>query len=296
LLITILLYIYSGHRARHESRQMRWSDIIPNEDETGRYLEFRERATKTRTGETANARPFAPRAYANEKDPQRCPVELYHIYASHRPMSTLQDDAPFYLAINNMLKDFTNARKWYKISSLGENSISGLMRGMAQEAGLKGKYVNHSIRKTGICNLLHAGVSPTLIQQISGHKDVKSISNYASASREQVREMNQILSNPKSVKPRATATVSIPDDMPALPNDCISDIAQSSLVPKNPESVSVNIGSEHFDKISEPIPEATASHAMTMMSASTSTMSDLFQHANLSNCTFNITFQNGTQK
>ena len=188
--------VLCSHRARHESRKMTWGDIAPMEDESGRFLEFRERATKTRTGESKDARPFTPRAYENECNPARCPVELYHIYASHRPLSVMHDNAPFFLAVNNMLKHDNDPRLWFKVSPLGQNTIGSFMPCMAVEIGLKGKYTNHPVRKTSCTNLLQAGVSPTLIQQISGHKDVKSLTNYATASREQIHEMGAILSNP----------------------------------------------------------------------------------------------------
>ena len=45
-------------------------------------------------------------------------------------------------------------------------------------------------------NLLHVGVPPTVIKHISGHKNAESISHYATASKAQVKRMNEILLNP----------------------------------------------------------------------------------------------------
>ena len=53
----------------------------------------------------------------------------------------------------------------------------------------------HSVRKTMCTNLLHACVAPTNIIQLSGHKNVASLSNYATASRNQQQAMCDILMN-----------------------------------------------------------------------------------------------------
>ena len=268
------------------------------EDESGRFLEFRERATKTRTGESKDARPFAPRAYANECNPARCPVELYHIYASHRPLSVMHDNAPFFLAVNNMLKHDNDPRLWFKVSPLGQNTIGSFMRSMAVEIGLKGKYTNHSVRKTSCTNLLQAGVSPTLIQQISGHKDVKSLTNYATASREQIREMGAILSNPQSIKRRAVAAVSGPKDASELLMSAVQP--RSSPVHMQPDTCIENTAVAAIQQspsscAAEPIQATTASQAM-MMLRTTSSMSGLFTNAQLHHCSFTINMGNSADK
>lgn len=60
-------------------------------------------------------------------------------------------------------------------------------------AGLVGNYTNHSVGKTCITNLLHAGVPPTVICQLSGHNNVNSINNYSVASVKQQQTMSAIL-------------------------------------------------------------------------------------------------------
>ena len=89
----------------------------------------------------------------------------------------LSEDAPFYLAVNNMANNF-DLHSWYKNAPQGKNKLGSAMRDIARDADLKGKYSNHSLRKTGITNLLQAGVAPTLITQVSGHKNVGSLKNY----------------------------------------------------------------------------------------------------------------------
>ncbi|OOY79204.1 hypothetical protein BOW12_12810, partial [Solemya velum gill symbiont] len=54
-----------GMRGVKENHNLMWGDIILKKDEQNReYLEFFERATKTRTGSTTDLRPFCPKAFA----------------------------------------------------------------------------------------------------------------------------------------------------------------------------------------------------------------------------------------
>ena len=249
---------------------MQWGDITPKEDDGGRYLEFRERSTKTRTGETKDTREFKPCAYENKENHERCPVELYLIYASHRPASTLHEEAPFFLAVNNMNKDITKARSWYKTSRIGINSIAAFMKTMAISAGLNGRHTNHSIRKTTVTRLLQAGTAPTLIQQVSGHKDVKSLSNYASASRDQIREMNRILSDTNGNASAPVATVSKPPDDDVHTADRHDGMA---LVPSSNEGVELNNAG------------SSTTHQSSLMMKATSSTAGFFEGA-FQNCTF----------
>lgn len=96
-------------------------DIQLKMDEMGRaYLQYNERATKTRTGETTSThqRAFQPKQFAHDKK-ENCPVHVYKTFRSQRPDSMCFDEAPFYLAINHNRR---SASKWYKSQALGENT------------------------------------------------------------------------------------------------------------------------------------------------------------------------------
>ena len=168
------------------------------------------------------------------------------------------------------------------------------MRTMAQSAGLKGKFTNHSVRKTSCTNLLQAGVPPTLIQQISGHKNVSSLSNYATASREQVCEMNRILANPKSMKSRTTSAVSLP----VQPAATISYPEKVSF-PENHREVTDNVSEAAVtpkmanieNSAPEPCTAAPVSNATLMLNTNSSS-SGFFHSATFHNCTFHITLGN----
>ena len=57
--------MHFGLRGRQEHTQMLWGDVALLVDDCGNeFLEFNERATKTRSGTSRNVRPFAPKMFA----------------------------------------------------------------------------------------------------------------------------------------------------------------------------------------------------------------------------------------
>ena len=263
-----MFFLHLGHRGRQECRQLRWGDITVGEDEHGRYLAFKERTTKTRQGVSNEARVAPPKAYQNDDDPKRCPIKLYELYTKCRPQSMFGDDTPFYLSINNMIKDKSNHKAWFKCSAMGKNSLGNLMKGMVLEAGVSGRFTNHTARKTSITNLLQAGVPPTAIKHISGHKSEASIGHYASVSKAQVKHMNNILLNPSKYLSE-TGGNSFQKAQNVIPIPTSSEEKNgSSLVP------------------TQRVPLANITDAANNQTA----VSGLLPHANLSNCTFNISY------
>ena len=182
-----------GFRGGHESRQMKWGDITLHTDTDGdEYLQFRERLSKTRQG-NSSVRPFAPKAYCNKEDPTRCPVAAYKQYQYHRPSNYTDADSAFYVALNHSWND-KNRFSWYKNSPMGSKYLGAVMKNMALKAGITNKKLsNHSVRRTMCTTLLQEGVAPNLIAQLSGHKNVGSLQHYSIASTSQQKSMSHIL-------------------------------------------------------------------------------------------------------
>ena len=57
----------------------------------------------------------------------------------------------------------------------------------------KKKVSSHWVRKTSVGRLLEADVQPNFVAQLSGHKNLKSLDSYHSASLKRQREMSAIL-------------------------------------------------------------------------------------------------------
>ena len=63
---------------------------------------------------------------------------------------------------------------------------------MARNAGIKDKLTNHSLRRMTCQNLLSSGISPTVVIQLTGHKNVNSLQNYVVADDKQQQNMSNI--------------------------------------------------------------------------------------------------------
>ena len=185
-----------GFRGRDESRKLKWGDLKLREDHAGvKFLEWiKERGTKTRDGNTGHTREFNPKLFENAKNKDRCPIAFYELIQEHRPLECLGDDSPFFLTINSRGCKSTE-KKWYKNMPMGINTLGKIIKTMAEKAGIKGKKTNHSLRRTACSDLLNAGVAPTAIQQLTGHKNVQSVTNYVVADKYLQKEMCSILMN-----------------------------------------------------------------------------------------------------
>ena len=99
--------------------------------------------------------------------------------------------------------------------AMSYNSIGKIMCQVKEKAGLQGAVKGHSVRKTSITKLLHKGVAPVLIAQLSGHKDLNSLNSYGTASEAQQHDMSDMLQGverpPRSLASRnAPSTSSAP--------------------------------------------------------------------------------------
>uniref|UniRef100_A0A8W8N3W6 Tyr recombinase domain-containing protein n=1 Tax=Magallana gigas TaxID=29159 RepID=A0A8W8N3W6_MAGGI len=114
---------------------------------------------------------------------------------------------------------------------MGNNTTGNIVKVMCEAGGIQGRKVNHSARKTAISSLVHAGVPPTIIQQLSGHKNVNSINNYSTASNEQQRHMSSILTNYSSScsEPPVTEFNSSSSSF----DKCSSALPSTSVVPSS---------------------------------------------------------------
>ena len=107
------------------------------------------------------------------------------------------------------------------------------MKRMAAATALPGKKTNHSVRKTMCTNLLHAGVALTNIIQLSGHKNVASLSNYATASRSQQQAMCDILKNPSTSDSSTQPTHQREPLQPLAVNQPVNSTNALAVPPRN---------------------------------------------------------------
>ena len=190
--------MHFGFRARDESRKLCWGDVeLQNDPQDNREMLvwLAERGTNTRSGqEQGHQRAFQPKLYATNSD--RCPVEFYKKFPSHRPVEMKKPDSPFYLAVKHDCK--ANEQVWYKKSPLGKNEIGNFLSTAPKKANLQqgqgAKITNHSVRKTSISRLLDADIPENYVAQLSGHKSIDNLQSYKSTGQQHQRRMSLTLS------------------------------------------------------------------------------------------------------
>ena len=200
-----LLTVSCSFRGRDESRKLKLGDIklSLDSDTNQSFLEWSVlRGSKTFSGEMpshSHQRSYNPPIY--ETGSERCPVKIYNIFLSHRPQESLGTDAPFFLAMIPQEKIVSNT--WYYNRPLGKNKLGEFLSNTASILGQesnssRSKISNHSARKTSITTLLNNNVHPLHVMQLSGHKNIESLNHYNVASKQQQRNMSNILNHAPS--------------------------------------------------------------------------------------------------
>ena len=131
-----------GFRASDEAKQLEWGDLCLQKDENNvEYIQWNERKTKTRSGNSRTLRPFQPKIFPNDQNKDRCPIELYKKFKEHRPADQLHEHSSFYLSV----KQNPTNKIWFKRQPMGQNYLGKIMKDMCNGAGIPGRKTNHSI-------------------------------------------------------------------------------------------------------------------------------------------------------
>ena len=96
---------------------MCWGDVQLYQTTNGEeFLEYIERQTKTRTGENLrDVRQIKPKNNVlGSEGSERDPVVVYKFYAEKRPLGMNDNNAPFYLAVNNCKKTTTTTTRFFE--------------------------------------------------------------------------------------------------------------------------------------------------------------------------------------
>ena len=139
--------------------------------------------------------------FATSFNPARDPVRLYQVYASKRPASYSDPQDPFYIAPRTVPVSSLDDQ-WFLKSPVGEKNISGIMKNMAiqGELDISKRLTNHCARKHLVQKLRDAGVAPTTIMQVSGHRNVQSVLNYSEMPETEQINCSNILSTSNPVR------------------------------------------------------------------------------------------------
>ncbi|XP_076341475.1 uncharacterized protein KIAA1958-like [Tachypleus tridentatus] len=136
--------IFFGIRSAKRHYELRWGDITLCQLSNGlKYLDYIDQETKTPKGGVMGC--F--RIYSNLGCPDRDPIHIYRLYASHRPECMKKADSPFYLVPNHSKATYNSS--WFKRQPLGENRLASLMKCMAKKGGTfyRQTFYNISVRR-----------------------------------------------------------------------------------------------------------------------------------------------------
>jgi len=184
-----------GLRGVQEHTTMMVNNFSVLHDEAGsKYIEFFEDPTKTRQGGLRpNLRPTNPKMFAVGGD--RCPVRLFELYMSKRPVE-LKNCGRFYLTPKqNVLR---TDEIWYSRNPMGKNTISSIMKCLISGTPLEScgkKLTNHSMRKTTVKKLKAANVAESSIIKVTGHTSTKGLNSYDPGDENEFRHISNALSN-----------------------------------------------------------------------------------------------------
>ena len=192
-----IIALHFGFTGRDESRRLKLGNVTLDKDpETeNEILVWRyERGSKTRKGQD---KPY-----------------------SVRPNS------PFYLAVKHQRKQDDDV--WNMRSPLAKNEIGKFLPTAAKNAGLQGRVTNHSVRKTCISRLLDEDVPDNFVAQLSGHRSLKSLNAYKSASHERQRRMSLALSRSGS---NQLASISTHTETTTRPITSVTSVESATFNP-----------------------------------------------------------------
>ena len=167
-LVHTLVYLFGKNfalRGRDEHRRLQMSMIEEQCDnlEQRWFLLYTENISKTSKGGIHDTKkePKKTRAYENQLNPDRCIVQLYRKYLTHRPPG-LED---FYLTPLINPKDDI----WYKITPMGVNQLGSVVKKLFMNAEIKGRFTNHSLKRTARSQLCADGFGRDVVIKKTRH-------------------------------------------------------------------------------------------------------------------------------
>lgn len=196
-LVDTLLYSFGVHfalRAVKEHKSLRVGPrsqfrIKHDRQLNLRYLEYVEDTSKNNQGGLRHRRVQRKisRTYENTVNPERCVLRLYEKYLSLRPTDE-RCSTDFYL------RPLVNPRPdcWYMIQPMGIHTISGIVRKLARQIGIKGKVSNHSCRATCASRIYQGKCDEQLVMEKTGHRST-AVRSYKHTSNKQLKEVSNLL-------------------------------------------------------------------------------------------------------
>ncbi len=139
-------------------------------DEKGvKYLSYTEDLkSKTNQGGLAGRKhkPTSVNVYGNSVNSDRDLVRLYKKYVLLLPSNPKCSALYKY----SLTSGRCTLRCWFTDKPVGVNSLKKVISNMMKDAGIKGRFTNHSLRASMATCMFRKGVDEQLIKEVTGHK------------------------------------------------------------------------------------------------------------------------------
>ena len=213
LLDTLIYYIglnFAIRGGEHRDLRFKPSQIKLVEPADGvPYMVYTEFVSKTNQGGLQHRKKEPKKVvhHANVHYPERCLVRLYKLYNSKCPVD--RPDNSFYL--RPLAKPKENV--WYQKVAVGHNWLANVIPRLFKEAGISGRYTNHSLRATTATRLFDAGLDEQLITSRTCHSSTAGVRSYKRVTEPLREKTSDILNARVAVKS---------DSRPVAPNPATS--------------------------------------------------------------------------
>ena len=100
-------------------------------------------------------------------DTRRCPVRILYKYFCRMPIN--RKCSALYL---RPIPTYTGGDRWFYDAPVGVNKLQSIVKTVCRNAGLEGKYTNHSLRSTAATRMYHNACDEQMIQEVTGHRSL----------------------------------------------------------------------------------------------------------------------------
>ena len=129
--------------------------------------------------------------YSCPEAEERCPVNILDNYIQKRPQYAKENDIFYVRPLPTTLTNPTDP--WYAKVPVGRDTLNKKFKIMCEQAAIKGKKTNHSLRATGVTQLYESGVPEKVIQERTGHRSLEALRVYERTNEFQHKAVSSIL-------------------------------------------------------------------------------------------------------
>ena len=281
--------LHFGRRGREGLREMKKSDIVFKLDENGK-----EYATLAGNPLEKNHQGFSSREGEHSQimygtGDVNCPFTSLKFY-----LTKLNEKCE---ALFQRAKDvnWEDSPAWYVNSPVGVNPLGNMMPAISKDAQLSMIYTNHCIRATTVSTLRQAGIHPTDIVAVTGHRNVQSLDHYCQGPNALVRHhMSETLARSSSKSGQEMQALVPPSAVDTGPK--IPAISEQALLPLPIESTVSELPSKSGQEVQAlfaPPPTTILSETNSTVSLSQTSMTKITE-SSLGSLFRNVVFNNST--